>query len=53
MTYGALHYQQAFELIFGKAVDAAEAVAEPLLPAETVEPAEPATPAADAATPQA
>jgi hypothetical protein len=53
MTYGALHYQQAFELIFGKAVDAAEAVAEPLLPAEPVEPAETATPAAEAATPQA
>ena len=48
MTYGALHYQQAFELLFGKAEGAAEAVAEPPLPAESVEPAETATPAAEA-----
>ncbi|HBJ35877.1 MAG TPA: cytochrome C [Planctomycetaceae bacterium] len=42
MTYGALHYQQAFELIFGKAEAAVEAVVEPLIPAEpAVEPAEP------------
>lgn len=32
MTYGALHYKQAFELIFGKAVDAVESVTEPPAP---------------------
>jgi len=32
MTYGALHYKQAFELIFGKAVDAVESVVEPTAP---------------------
>jgi len=35
MTYGALHYQQAFELLFGKAVDASESVTEPPTPAAT------------------
>lgn len=41
MTYGAAHYQQAFELIFGKAEAAVEAVAEPPLPAEPAESAAP------------
>lgn len=33
LTYGALHYQQAFELLFGKAVDTAESVTESPPPA--------------------
>jgi len=34
LTYGALHYQQAFEVLFGKTVDAAESAAEPAEPSE-------------------
>jgi len=35
MTYGPLHYKQAFELIFGKADAATESVTEPPTPATT------------------